>query len=279
MIDLHLHTTASDGACTPTTLVERAWRAGLRTIAVTDHDTTGGLAAAARAAAARGLRLVTGIEVTSVVAGRDVHLLAYFFDPDHPLLVRFLEAQRADRVNRAREIGKRLAALGKTVDLAPLLSRAEREPGFSVGRPSIAQALVDAGHVSDRNAAFDAWLGDGQPAYVPRAGASPAEVAAIVRAAGGIVSLAHPVLLRDQDAVPAIARDLDAIEVYHSEHHPADVARYSAIARALGLPVSGGSDFHGETRGTRAVLGLVTLPASEFDQLAARVPGRPGNPR
>jgi predicted metal-dependent phosphoesterase TrpH len=279
VIDLHLHTTASDGACAPATLVDRAWMAGLRTIAVTDHDTTGGLPEAARAAAARGLRLVTGIEVTSVVAGRDVHLLGYFFDPDHPPLVRFLEAQRADRVNRAREIGRRLAALGKPVDLDPLLGRAEREPGFSVGRPSIAQALVDAGHVIDLTAAFDAWLGDGQPAYVPRAGASPGEVAAIVRAAGGIVSLAHPVLLRDQSAIPAIAGELDAIEVYHSEHRAADTARYVAIARGLGLAVSGGSDFHGETRGTRAVLGLVTLPGPEFDALAARRPGARGTAR
>ncbi len=201
---------------------------------MTDHDTTAGLAEAAEAAAAHQVRLVPGIEITSVVAGRDVHVLGYFFDPEDAALLDFLRAQRADRVNRAREIGRRLAALGKPIDLAPLLARAEAEPGFSLGRPAIAQLLVDAGHVSDRNTAFDALIGDGQPACVPRSGATPADVARIVRAAGGIVSLAHPVLVRDQARVPEIAKALDAIEVHHSEHRADDVARYRALAGVLG---------------------------------------------
>jgi hypothetical protein len=276
VVDLHLHTTASDGGCAPATLVQRAWMSGLRTIAVTDHDTTAGLAEAARAAASYGVRLVAGIEITSVVAGRDVHLLGYFFDPGEPALEAFLRAQRADRMHRAREIGRRLAAIGKAVNLAPLLDRATADPGFSIGRPAIAQALVDAGHSSDRNAAFDTLIGDGQPAYVPRTGASPSEVARIVRDAGGVVSLAHPVLVRDQASVPAIAAELDAIEVHHWEHARADTRRYRAMAEALGLAVSGGSDFHGETRGSRAVLGLVTLPDEDFRALEARARGARG---
>lgn len=279
MIDLHLHTTASDGACAPATLVQRAWMSGLRTIAVTDHDTTAGLAEAARAAATYGVRLVNGIEITSVVDTRDVHLLAYFFDPEDRALHDFLRAQRTDRQERAREIGRRLADLGKPVDLTPLLDRAAAEPGFSIGRPAIAQALVDAGHVADRNTAFDTLIGDGRPACVQRSGASPAEVAAIVRRAGGIVSLAHPVLLRDQASVPTIASALDAIEVVHSEHEPDDTRRYRATAAALGLAVSGGSDFHGETRGTRAVLGIVTLPDDDFAALETRARAVKGSSR
>jgi predicted metal-dependent phosphoesterase TrpH len=204
------------------------------------------------------------------VARRDVHLLGYFFDPADAALLAFLEAQRADRASRAAEIGRRLAALGKAVDLQPLLDRAIADPGFSIGRPAIAQALVDAGHVSDRTAAFETLIGDGRPAFVPRAGASPGDVARMVRAAGGIVSLAHPVLLRDQSMVPAIAAELDAIEVHHSEHDPEDTQRYREMAGSLGLAVTGGSDFHGETRGNRAVLGLVTLPDEDFAALEHR---------
>lgn len=274
MIDLHLHTTASDGDCSPATLVQRAWTAGLRVIAVTDHDTTGGLEEAAQAAAAFGLRLVTGIEITSVVDRRDVHVLGYFFDTRDPSFAAFVQEQRADRVNRAREMGRRLASLGKRIDIEPLLARAEAQPGFSISRPAIAQLLVDAGHVPDRAAAFDAFIGEGQPAYVARAGASPSEVAAIVRAAGGVTSLAHPVLIRDQACVASIARDLDAIEVVHSEHAPEDVTRYRALAETLGLATSGGSDYHGETRASRATLGRVTLDPREFERLESRVPRR-----
>jgi predicted metal-dependent phosphoesterase TrpH len=270
VIDLHLHTTASDGACAPATLVQRAWMSGLRTIAVTDHDTTAGLPEAARAASSYGLRLVTGIEITSVVGGRDIHVLAYFFDPEHRSLQAFLRGQRADRAARAREMGRRLAGLGKPVDLGALLERAACDPGFSIGRPAIAQALVDAGHATDRNGAFEALIGDGKPACVPRTGASPAEVADLVHRAGGIVSLAHPVLLRDQSEVPGIAATLDAIEVHHSEHDAANARRYREIGSGLGIGVSGGSDFHGETRGSRAVLGLVTLPHDDFQALEAR---------
>jgi predicted metal-dependent phosphoesterase TrpH len=272
VIDLHLHTTASDGACSPSTLVRRAWMAGLRTISVTDHDTTAGLAEAADAASGYGLAFVNGIEITSVVAGRDVHLLGYFFDPADPPLAGFLREQRSTRVTRAKEIGRRLIALGKGIDLEPLLRRAEVDPGFSIGRPLIAQALVDAGHAPDHNAAFDTLIGEGCEAYVPRTGASPEEVAAIVRQAGGLVSLAHPVLLPDQSLVPGIAALLDAIEVRHSEHGEVDEARYRALAAELGLAVTGGSDFHGETRSTRARLGLVTLPEDDFAAFAARRP-------
>jgi predicted metal-dependent phosphoesterase TrpH len=270
VVDLHLHTTASDGACAPATLVQRAWMSGLRTIAVTDHDTTAGLPEASRAASSYGVRIVAGIEITSVVGGRDIHLLAYFFDPEHASLQAFLRGQRADRVARAREIGRRLAELGKVVDLEPLLERAASVPGFSIGRPAIAQALVEAGHAADRNGAFEALIGDGRPACVPRTGASPSEVAALVHRAGGVVSLAHPVLLRDQSEVAGIAAALDAIEAHHSEHDPSDTRRYREIASGLGIGVSGGSDFHGETRGSRAVLGLVTLPEADFRGLEAR---------
>lgn len=275
MIDLHLHTTASDGACAPATLVQRAWMAGLRTISVTDHDTTGGIAEARHAAAACGLRVVSGIEITAVRNGRDVHVLGYFFDPDSPALAAFLAGQRTDRVERAREIGRRLAAIGKPIDVDAVLRRAHEDPTHSVGRPAIAQALVAAGHAADRGAAFDAFIGERGAAYVPRTGAPVADVSRMIREAGGITSLAHPILLRDDACIAALAEEgLSALEVYHSEHDPADVARYLALAGRLGLAVTGGSDFHGETRGTRALLGMVTLGADHLVRLESLVPPR-----
>ena len=255
-------------------LVQRAWTAGLRVIAVTDHDTTRGFDDAAEAAAAFGVRLVPGIEITSVVDRRDVHVLGYFFDPREPGRRAFLQEQQADRVTRAREMARRLASLGKPVRIEPLLARAAAEPGFSISRPLIAQLLVEAGHVPDVATAFDTYIGEGQPAYVARMGASPADVAALVRDAGGLTSLAHPVLIRDQARVPAIAHDLDAIEVVHPEHSPEDVARYRALAESLGLATSGGSDYHGETRGSRATLGQVTLGRDDFDRLESRAARR-----
>jgi predicted metal-dependent phosphoesterase TrpH len=174
VIDLHLHTTASDGHLTPAQLVARVAAAGLTTISVTDHDTVAGLAEVAAEAGARGIRLVPGIEITSVADGRDVHLLGYFFDPAHAPLLTFLEGQRALRVSRVREIGSRLAALGMPVDVDALLTSAATRPGTSVGRPQIARALVTAGHVSSVQEAFERWLATGLPAFVPRTGPSPA---------------------------------------------------------------------------------------------------------
>lgn len=272
MIDLHLHTTASDGTLAPAALVARAAEAGLTTISVTDHDTTAGIPEARTAAAERGLRLITGVEITAIENQRDVHLLAYFADPGHADLTSFLLRQRTDRIRRIREIADRLRALGCAVEVDPLLQRAASSPGYSVGRPLLADALVAAGHARDRNDAFDRLLGHGCPAYVPRLGATPEEVIAIVRHAGGIVSLAHPGLTRIDEGIPRLAEaGLAALEVRHSEHDSDTETHYREMAARHGLAVSGGSDFHGESGHRISTLGRVTLPAGDFASLEARL--------
>ena len=173
MIDLHLHTTASDGHLSPAQLVARVAAAGITTMSVTDHDTVAGLAEVAVAAASRGIRLVSGIEITAVAEGRDVHLLGYFFDPDSAAFLTFLEGQRTLRVARVREIGARLASLGLPVDVEALVTTAATRPGSSIGRPQLARALVSAGHVSSVQEAFERWLATGLPAFVPRTGPVP----------------------------------------------------------------------------------------------------------
>jgi predicted metal-dependent phosphoesterase TrpH len=271
-----MHTTASDGRLTPAELIERAAHAGLTTIAVTDHDTVQSVDEAMRLGAARGMRVVPGIEITSVHEGRDVHMLAYFIRHHDAALEVFLASQRRLRMERVREIGQRLAANGVAVDVEALLAQARAKPGTSIGRPWLARALVRAGHVASVAQAFDFWLAQGQPAYVPRFGPSPFAVLDIVHASGGIVSFAHPgVTKKDGLLAPLGEAGLDAIEVYHSDHSAEVRHHYRALAVSLDVGTSGGSDFHG-FGDTRATLGLVLLPRAEFLALEARVQGAGG---
>jgi predicted metal-dependent phosphoesterase TrpH len=273
-IDLHLHTTASDGRLSPSALVALAAGVGLHIVSVTDHDTVAGLAEARAAAAAKGLRLVDGIEMTAVDDGRDVHVLGYFFDPDDEPLRRFLETQRVARIARVREIAGRLETLGCPIDAEALLASAPSSSGRSVGRPLVADALVAAGHAVDRRDAFDRWLAADRPAFVPRCGPDVAQAVEAIAAAGGIASLAHPGLLKTDERIPAYAAaGLSAIEARHRDHGPEDEARYRRFAAELGLAVSGGSDFHGphdSRNGTPASPGSVTLDAADFAALEAR---------
>jgi len=283
VIDLHTHTTASDGRLAPDALARAAWEAGVRTLAITDHDTTAALAPARQAMAAWGIRLIEGIEITAVESERDVHVLGYFITPNAPGLARFLARARAGRIERVRAIAERLEQLGRPIDLPRLLKDALVEPGRSIGRPAVADALVRAGHVASRQQAFDEWLVPGRPAFVPRTGPSVAEVIATIHEAGGLASLAHPGLTKRDDAIAQWAEaGLDALEAYHSEHSPEDTDRYLARARELGLLVTGGSDFHGEdqARGRpteyRRRIGAVTLPPADLERLEAAALARRG---
>ena len=279
MIDLHLHSTASDGRLTPRELVDLAATAGLRVMAVTDHDTTAAVADVQALARAKGIDAVPGIEITSVMDGRDVHMLAYFIDIADVEFQRFLAAQRVSRVARLEAIGARLAELGMPVKLEAVLALARLQSSLSVGRPQVARAMVAAGHVRDMHQAFDRWLGSDRPAFVPRVGPTPEQVVEIVHAAGGIVSIAHPGRTQIDDRLgPLHEAGLDAIEVYHSDHQPEDVREYRQLAQRLSLLVSGGSDFHGEdpsaptdrARARRSTLGAVMLPPDDFAALERR---------
>ncbi len=277
-----MHTTASDGRCTPADLVARVNAAGVTTFAITDHDTVAALAEARVHAEGVRLTLVPGVEVTAVWQGRDVHVLGYWIDPAHPPLVTFLAEQRERRVARVRAIGAALAQAGAAIDVEPLLAQAAAQPGAAVGRPSVARALVAAGHASSVQDAFDRLLGEGCPAFLARTGVPPIEVCAIIHAAGGVASLAHPGVTRRDDCLAQWARDgLDALEAYHSDHSEVDQARYLERAAQFGLAVSGGSDFHGDDpmshRSRRRALGGVPLPESAWQALVARLPPRHGH--
>ena len=271
MIDLHTHTTASDGRSSPADLVREAAGAGVHVLAVTDHDTVAAIGVVADAADAAGLGFVPGIEITAVHEGRDVHVLGYFFDPESGPLAAFLREQRADRRRRVFEMAARLDDLGARVDGDAIVGEADRHAGRAVGRPAIAAALVAGGHAQDLNDAFDRYLAEGRPAFVSRRGASPADVVTIIRGAGGLASIAHPGKTGIDPLLPDLARaGLTGIEVFHPDHTEADVARYRAIVRDLGLVATGGSDYHGPGSGRTGGLGLVGMPEEAFAQLVAR---------
>jgi predicted metal-dependent phosphoesterase TrpH len=268
VIDLHLHTTASDGRATPCQLVERARDAGIAVMSVTDHDTVAALPEAARHAAAAGITFVPGIEITTLWHGIDVHMLGYFLDPGAPPLVEFLVHQRADRVRRAKRIAEKLDTLGVPVDLSRVLERAAREPERSIGRPQIADSLIEAGHVATRREAFDRFLAEGKAAFLPRHAPPPQAAIELIAEANGISSLAHPGVLGYDEIIPILARQgLTAVEAYHTDHSPEDAARYVALAARHGLAVTGGSDYHAEPEYGAQVLGVVTLPAPAFEHL------------
>ena len=271
MIDLHLHTTASDGRLDPADLVARAHDAGVRTLSVTDHDTMSGVPAAAEAASTLGLEFLPGVEITAVLEQRDVHLLGYFLDPLPPALESFLQAQRDDRITRARAMSERLEGLGVPIAIEPIVESAVAA-GRSVARPLLARALVDAGHASSLREAFDRWIGDGGTAYVPRTGSSPADVVRLVSRAGGVCSIAHPGLVNRDHLVPSLAKaGLAAIEVYHPEHDHSAQTRYRRLAVQHDLAVTGGSDYHGDDHHRASSLGAVGVPREAFIPLLQRL--------
>ena len=267
MIDLHLHTTASDGRCSPKELVDRAAAAGVSVMAVTDHDTTQGIDDAASAARAHGLEVVAGIEITAVESARDIHILGYFINPADIQLAGFLIRQRTQRIARVKAVGDRLTLLGMPIDITPLIAQAREDGGRSVGRPQIARAMVAAGYVADTREAFDRWLATGRPAFVPRAGAPPEEVIRMLRGAGGLASLAHPGQTAVDSRILAYAdAGLDALEVYHPDHDKTSTERYRALAARLKLLATGGSDFHGDpSHGWEP--GAVALPEDAWRRL------------
>ena len=277
MIDLHTHTTASDGRLAPAELVARAARAGITVLAVTDHDTIAGCTAVAGACAAAGIEFVPGIEITAIRGGADVHMLGYFIDVASEALRIFLAKQRQQRIDRVREMIERLAAFGLVLDSDAILRPAIERPDFSAGRPWIARALVAHGAVANTSEAFERWLGRGKQAFVPRRGASPDEVVARIHDANGIASFAHPALVGHDEWIEQFASaGLDALEAYHSEHDQAATERYLSIAGSLNLAVSGGSDYHADETHGAVTLGAPSLPRAAYEKLVRLKPDTTG---
>jgi predicted metal-dependent phosphoesterase TrpH len=271
VIDLHTHTTASDGRCTPAELVARAAVAGVTVLSVTDHDTVSACAAVAGACEAAGIEFVPGIEVTAVRDEADVHVLGYFLDPESVPLQSFLAEQRQRRIDRVGRIIVKLGQAGLHLDADAILRPAVEDPSRSVGRPWVARALVAAGYVKSSNEAFASWLSRGRPGFVAREGASPEDVIARIHKAGGIASMAHPGLLkRDNWIAGFVEAGLDALEAHHTDHDPETIARYRTMAQRFSVGVSGGSDYHADQSHGAPHPGSTALPREDYERLKAR---------
>jgi predicted metal-dependent phosphoesterase TrpH len=269
-VDLHLHTTASDGRCRPEELAQRVFAAGIRVMSVTDHDTRAGEAAARAAAETLGIEFISGIEITSVHEGKDVHVLGYGLPAEAPTVDSLLVEQRRRRVERAREIAERLAQLNAPIDVDALVAAAASRSGKAIARPQIAERLVAAGHVSSIAEAFDRFLDERAPAYVPHTGASPMEVIGLVSDCGGVASLAHPgQLKKDHLIADLVDAGMPCIEAYHSSHDEQTQRHYLEIAQRFNLAVTGGSDFHGDGTRRAEFFGVVGLPIADFERLKA----------
>ena len=265
-VDLHLHSTASDGRLDPSAVMAAAAEVGLAAVALTDHDTVEGLGEAARGAAERGLDFVPGIELSTYDEQGSTHLLGYCFDPGAGALNRCLEGAREHRVARAGEIVDKLNLLGMEISLEEVRAQAG-EQGL-IARPHIARALVEGGWVESYRLAFDRYIAAGQPAYVPTRLASPLEGIEHIRAAGGLAVLAHGGNSHDEIRIRQLVDvGLDGLEVYHPDHGPMEVNRLSELATELSLLRTGGSDWHGPLQGRHGRLGQQPVPYEWFEEL------------
>lgn len=265
-IDLHLHTSCSDGTHAPAEVVSLARQARLSAISITDHDTISGLAPAAGIAREAGIELIPGVELSATHGHSDIHILGYFVDPTTPGLEEELKLLRDGRLERARRMIELLAGIGAPIPFERVIEIAGAAP---IGRPHIAAALVKDGHVGNIDEAFEKFIGYHAPAYVPKRTLEPAGAIDLVRSVGGVPVLAHPGTLRRDELIPELKdQGLLGIEVWHPKHDPTRVRHYRAMAKSLGLVVTGGSDFHGGGRGESTV-GEEPVPDSVLPAIRA----------
>ncbi|MBR4251916.1 MAG: PHP domain-containing protein [Kiritimatiellae bacterium] len=278
MIDLHCHSTFSDGSFTPEQLADKADAIGLAALALTDHDTLSGLARFQAAAASHAFRAVPGIEISVDCPSGVMHMLGYWMDPADAELNRQLEWVRDGRSARNREILRKLNELGFAVSEEEVRAKAGEDV---VGRPHFAQVMIEKGYVKDKYDAFDNWLGDGKPAYADRPRLTAEVAIDLLRAAGGVPVLAHPFTLHlGKESMETLLRSLKergliGMECYYSEHS-ADLTRdYLELAARLDLVPTGGSDFHGEASpGVEMGTGMggLNVPDETVAALEARRP-------
>jgi len=266
-VDLHVHSTASDGGLPPEAVVERARTSGLTAIALTDHDTVAGVPAAVAAGDRLGLRVVGGCEFSCAAPWGEMHVLGYFLPSESAELEMFLERRRADRVRRGREMVNRLQGLGVRLEFEDVLRQSR---GGAVGRPHVARAIVRQGGASDISDAFDRYIGRGRPAFVEKILPAFRDVAEVVHAVRGMVSVAHLKERGTRSFLERLKRDgLDAVEVRHPSHDADLRSRLTGIALRLGLLRTGGSDWHGdpEPGETHGALGSQEVPLEWLERL------------
>ncbi|MGD8966609.1 MAG: PHP domain-containing protein [Anaerolineae bacterium] len=266
-MDLHIHSTASDGTCTPSEIVRLAIERGLSAIAITDHDTVAGIGEAQQAASDTPLEVIPGVEINAEGAWGDLHFLGYFVNPESKSLRGRLQANRDARRERTRNIVRSLTDLGMPLAWSEVRALTD---GGTIGRPHIAQALLNRGYVETFEEAFKRFIDRDGPAYFPRLRLEPQEAIQTIVEAGGVPVLAHPAHSGPAavDAVPDLVRlGLRGIEVYHPDHAGQDVEGLLELSRMYGLIATGGSDFHGPDVDRGGALGPLSAPPGCVEQL------------
>jgi predicted metal-dependent phosphoesterase TrpH len=269
MIDLHSHTTASDGEHPASMLMELARAAGVTHLAVTDHDTVDGLEIAEREASAHGITLVPGIEISAFMHGRELHILGHFVDRRNAALASFGARLREERTRRMTEMVERARQMGYPITMNDVLFIAG---DANLGRPHLARVFVEKGWCLDVREAFDRFLGDGKPVWVDRFRLTTKEAIDLIHGAGGTATVAHPGVNKVEkfELEKLKAEGLDGVEVMHSDHHPGQKEKYLQICATLELVATAGSDFHGEKVAPGRRLGTASMDPVLFAQLQAR---------
>jgi predicted metal-dependent phosphoesterase TrpH len=256
-VDLHAHSTASDGSRAPADVVREAKRIGLAALALTDHDTVAGIAEATAAAEELGLRVVPGVELSAVEGDVETHILGLHLSDTRELEAQLI-ALRDMRRTRAERMVARLNELGVRIDFASVL---EQAAGGAIGRPHVARAMIAEGWAVDFRDAFERYLGNGRPAYVTKERLAVSEATALIHRAGGLAILAHPAHSGTRERIAAfVEQGMDGVEVRHPSHSAEDTARLAALVEHFSLVPSGGSDWHGSADGPRT-LGMMRVPA------------------
>lgn len=267
--DLHLHTKHSDGSLATLELVERAREAGLSIISITDHDNVAGVQEAIAVGRALGVEVIPGVELSASVADQDIHVLGYFVDYLNEDLLEHLAFFRSERFKRAERIVGKLNDLHVPITIESVL---EQAGAASVGRPHIANALLEEGFTETYHEAFSRYLGYGKPAYERKYQVSPQAAIELISSAGGVSCIAHPgTNIDDKVLLDLINAGVDGIEVIHPSHSPERVAYYSGIVNEYFLLASGGSDFHGGKRNDQDALGRYYIPGSQVDIMRHRL--------
>ena len=264
--DLHLHSNFSDGTFTPEEVVERGKRAGLRALALTDHDTIEGCERTAAACAAAGIEFIVGTELTAEHNDNELHILAYLVDPRNPRLLGEIATFQKVRQQRIREMVARINELNIPLNADDVFALANcRSPG----RPHVARALVKARLCGTLDEAFERFLKKGRPAWVPKAKMSALDAIELIHQAGGLAVMAHPGLNKTDESIPdLVASGLDGIECFHTKHNAVTAERYQKIVQENGLLVTGGSDCHGLSKG-KPLIGTVKLDYRHVEKLYA----------
>lgn len=251
LIDMHVHSTASDGTCSPSELIAEAKRAGLSAMALTDHDTMDGIPEALRAADSAQLELIPGIEFSTDHMGLEVHVLGYYLSPEYPELKKHMKAFREFRTTRNDQMASKLREEGFSITMEDLN---KAYPGSVITRAHFARYLFDTKQISDIRIAFDKYIGDHCRCYVPRPKISPVDTVKLIRRAGGLAVLAHPVMYKlSKEQLTEMLFELKEVglcglEAIYSENTKEDERYYLRLAKDLGLLVSGGSDYHGANK-------------------------------